>query len=119
MVEFNTCDSKCKAMELNNTIFKGKQIRVTEKNRRTPNYILSKSIIIVFYSKQKILINFIFNCKLILLISKFLDKILDYHAYLNDNINKNKYEQDIITPPVSLIGPMKARLITKKSFEPY
>lgn len=38
---------------------------------------------------------------------------------MNDNISKNKFEQDPNAPPVSLIGPMKARLITKKNFEPY
>jgi len=38
---------------------------------------------------------------------------------MNDNMNKNKYEQDINIPNVSLIGPMKARLISKKNFEPY
>ncbi len=46
LVEFNTYDGKIKALEFNNTIFNGKQVRVTEKNRRTPNYILSKSIYI-------------------------------------------------------------------------
>jgi hypothetical protein len=60
LVEFNTCEGKSKALELNNTIFEGKQIRVTEKNRRTPNYILSKSnfkkISEKFYSIYNIII---------------------------------------------------------------
>ena len=99
IIEFALPESKTKALTLNKTIFKNKVICISSKKGRLSNYAVKK-------------------CKNII---NFLGKYLNYHVYMNYNETNNKYMrvENTQCKSNSRIGPIKAKYVTNKVFEPY
>ena len=91
MVEFSSLEYKIKALELNKTLFKNKIALIGSRKGKTSNYVIRKSIFL-FY------------------LYYFIGKCLKFHSF-NSNSEKSSCN--------SSIGPMKAKIINKKFYEPY
>jgi hypothetical protein len=63
LIEFNTNTGLVKALELNKTILKGREVKVTEKTIKIPNYLSSKSNFLIFLIFLIFLNNLINNIK--------------------------------------------------------
>ena len=49
----------------------------------------------------------------------YIGKDINFHKYMNCNENTNMFKRDKKTSLKSWVGPIKAKFIRQKSFEPY